>query len=244
MARSARPRTAARFAALALGCALALTPMAAQAYTDSEVIDGFKKTVFGSEYPGLFSTGSYVRKFNGTVRMHVSSFSPSLKAEVERFARSLNGLISGLRLRIVNDPERANFRVFVTTKANYETTVQRSVYGNRTAAVRGKCMVRSKFTRNGISRSDAVIVGDDSRSLFRRCMTEEILQGLGPLNDDPSLIHSMFNDRSRYTAFRRFDRLILNMLYDRRIENGMSVSQAAELLPRVLRDVRRNIRQR
>jgi hypothetical protein len=102
-------------------------------------------------------------------------------------------------------------------------------------------MVRSIFSRAGISRSDAVIVSDEGESLFRRCMTEEILQGLGPLNDNRSLKLSMFNDASQFTNFRRFDRYILNMLYDRKVKNGASKIAVQRVLPSVYWRARRRI---
>ena len=74
-------------------------------------------------------------------------------------------------------------------------------------------IVRVLSRRSGILRSDAVIVSDQGHSLFQRCMIEEILQGLGPVNDDKSLVHSVFNDETSFDYFTQFDRLILNMLY-------------------------------
>ena len=52
----------------------------------------------------------------------------------------------------------------------------------------------------------------------------------------------MLNDRSRHTKFTRFDRLILNMLYDRRIRNGDSQEKIQELLPEVLGSAKRRVR--
>ena len=103
-------------------------------------------------------------------------------------------------------------------------------------------MVRSIFTRFGINRSDAVVVSNEGRTLFRRCLVEEILQGLGPLNEDTSLKLSMFNDRTRHTKFTRFDRYILNMLYDKRLKSGDTQKSVQRILPKVLGDVKRRIR--
>ena len=90
----------------------------------------------------------------------------------------------------------------------------REVYGRPTSTFApGKCLVRVVSTSAGISRSDAVIVADEGEFLFHRCMVEEILQGLGPVNDDRSLGESVFNDMSRHATFTDFDRHILNMLY-------------------------------
>ncbi len=93
----------------------------------------------------------------------------------------------------------------------------------------------------GIKRSAAVIVSDEGEFLFHRCLVEEVLQGLGPMNDDDTLIHSVFNDRSHHSRFTAFDQILLNMLYDPRIKPGMSTTQLQNILPLVARDARRRV---
>ena len=73
-------------------------------------------------------------------------------------------------------------------------------------------------------------------------MVEEVLQGLGPVNDDPTLKQSVFNDRSRHATFTNFDRHILNMLYHPLIRPGMSKEEASVVLPRVAAEVRARLR--
>lgn len=221
----------------------------AYAYTDEELIDGFNKTVFGSEYTSLLRKpydvlvgGPYVRKFPGKVRFFVrSTAGPEALKKVQSFIVGLKKLIPDLQLSLVARQADANFVVHVVQQVDYAATVKLDVFKSQTATVRGRCMVRSLFSPEGISRSDAVIVADQSANLFSRCMTEEILQGLGPLNDDRSLKYSMFNDSSPYVNFRRFDRFILNMLYDKRIKIGASQSDVEDILPVVLKTARQRI---
>ena len=73
-------------------------------------------------------------------------------------------------------------------------------------------------------------------------MTEEILQGLGPLNDDSTLKYSVFNDQSRISKFTKHDRYLMNMLYHPSIKPGMRESDVMEIMPQVLADVRRNLK--
>ncbi|MDJ0930173.1 DUF2927 domain-containing protein [Breoghania sp.] len=70
-------------------------------------------------------------------------------------------------------------------------------------------------------------------------MVEETLQGLGPMNDNDRLVHSVFNDTSEHDTFTRFDRMIMNMLYDPRIKPGMTARKMKPLLPSVIRETRR-----
>ena len=231
------------FALVLIAAGLGASSTQARALTDSEVIRGFNLTVFGAEFAPFGIQSRYVRKFNGPVRFHVYNLSrKDRNTSVKRFILSLNSLVYGLKTQVTNNAGSANFNVYIVDRADYVQVARERIYKRRAAPVPGKCLVRSVFTRNGIMRSDAVIVSDGGEALFQRCMREEILQGLGPLNEHPSLRYSMFNDRSRHTKFTRFDRLILNMLYDRRIRNGDSQEKIQELLPEVLGSAKRRVR--
>jgi len=228
------------FSALLAVVALLSTLATARAASDAEVIRGFNLTVFGAEYSPLGLQSNYVRKFNGPVRFYIQNLATRDRtADVRSFILSLNRLIAGLKVELAPSPARANFIVYLVDRKDYVATVRDKIYRRQTASTPGKCLVRSVFSRSGISRSDAVIVTDEGESLFKRCRAEEILQGLGPLNEHPSLSESMFNDRTRHTSFTRFDRLILNMLYDKRIRNGATPESVQPLLPAVLRDAKR-----
>ena len=228
---------------LAMACFMVAIPGQTVAATDAEVINGFNLTVFGAEYSPFGYQSNYIRKFRGPVRFYIHNMSRKNRVrEVSSFILSLNNSINGLRTEIAKQPQQANFHVYVVDRKDYIATVRQKVYRQPTADTPGKCLVRSVFSRSGITRSDAVIVSDEGESLFDRCMAEEILQGLGPLNENTSLRESMFNDRSRHTRFTRFDRLILNMLYDKRIDNGATRESVQRLLPTVLRDVKRRVR--
>ena len=216
--------------------------MPAGATSDSELVRGFNLTVFGAEYSPMGIQSRYVRKFRGTVKFKVHNLSrKNRNSQTRSFIRGLSKQIRGLKTQIVGGTGSANFNVYVVDRADYADTVRNKVYRRAGARVPGKCLVRSVFSRNGIVRSDAVIVSDEGEALFKRCLAEEILQGLGPLNEHTSLRQSMFNDRTKHTKFTKFDRYILNMLYDKRIQNGASPKSVNAVLPAVLRDVRRRL---
>lgn len=244
MPHSSVPRRIARWATV-LWTALLLStmPAAAQVFTVESLVDGFRRTVFGSEF-GTFSFSSpYLRRFEGPVRVHldVTTKVPGAGDRVRVFLRRLDRQVVRLDIRLVDEPDDANFRIHVVDRADYADTVKDKVYGSAFATVRGRCMVRALFMRSGITRADAVIVADEGEELFGRCMAEEVMQGLGPLNDDPTLEASMFNDTTPFTAPQRFDLLILNMLYDRRLRSGMTAAQAEPLLRAVARTALANL---
>jgi hypothetical protein len=229
---------------IAAGCLISVLLLSSAspvgAATNYQIIDGFNKTVFGAEYSPFGVQSKYIRKFRGTVRFNIENKSKlNRKPQVRSFISGLNKQISGLKTAFVSTRTRANFNVYIVDRKDYVSTVQKSIYRNKRARAPGKCFVRSVFTTNGIVRSDAIIVSDEGENLFQRCMVEEILQGLGPLNEHVTLRESMFNDRSRHTSFTRFDRYILNMLYDSRIKTGMPMDKVQPLLPLVLGDIRK-----
>jgi hypothetical protein len=223
---------------------VSLLPAPCRAFTGAELIDGFDRTVFGSEYTTFGWQSHLVKKFAGPVLLHVDDRSAAKRGgEVAAFARTLSGLIRGLELHVVADAQDANYRVFVVDRTAYRETVAREVYRRADSTYApGRCLVRIVSTSSGITRSDAVIVADEGEFLFRRCMVEEVLQGLGPVNDDSTLDESVFNDTSRHASFTDFDRHILNMLYHPLVEPGMTRAEVDRILPKVASEVRFRLR--
>jgi hypothetical protein len=235
-----------RLAPLSLLVALLLLLPATpgHAFTDAELIDGFNRTVFGSEYPSFGWQGSIVKKYTGPVSLYVDDRSAERRGgDVVAFVRTLPSLIRGLKINIVSNPDEANYRVIVLDRRDYRRVVTRDVYGRPSSHFApGKCLVRVVSNNSGILRSDAVIVADNGEFLFQRCKVEEVLQGLGPVNDDRTLSHSVFNDSSRHSTFTSFDRHILNMLYHPLIRPGMTRSEVRRFLPAVAADVQARLR--
>ncbi len=216
---------------------------AGHSYSMEELIAGFNKTVFGLEYRAWSWQPYLVKKYKGPVRFHISNLArKNRKPAITDFIRTINRQIYGLTAEVVERPEDANYKIYVVDRTQYADVVRNRVYKDPDVDVPGRCLVRVVSGRKGISRSAAVIVSDEGDFLFKRCVVEEILQGLGPMNDDESLSHSVFNDRSRHSRFTTFDKYILNMLYDRRIKPGMSPEQVKPLLPRIIRELRRKIK--
>ncbi len=248
MGRMASPRNHGRLAVVvALAAMLAGASGAAagepKRYGDKELFAGFEKTVFGLEYASSNGGAFYVKKYTGPVRVFVDNRATrNRRAAVTGFIAETRRAIRGLDIAVVSKAEAANFHLYVVDRADYDRVVRSEVFGDRGASSVGACMVRVRSDRNGIRTSSAVIVSDEGEFLFRRCLVEETLQGLGPLNDDRSLAHSVFNDGSRLSRLTRHDRFVLNMLYHPSVRPGMSKAEARAVLPQVLEDVRRHLR--
>jgi hypothetical protein len=89
-----------------------------------------------------------------------------------------------------------------------------------------------------IIHSDVILPVDAGDFIFYDCAYEEILQSLGPINDDPTVPWTMFNDDVHKGFFDIYDQYLLNILYDPRVRPGMSRSEVRAVLPQVLPTVR------
>ncbi|MCC6983419.1 MAG: DUF2927 domain-containing protein [Bauldia sp.] len=235
--------TRSALAALALLAAGPGRAATADPYSDSSVTAGFMATVFGVEYPSAPSAGDYVKKFTGNVRVYVDNHAAiDRRADVQAFVSALPQAIGGLSLQLTPRAESANFIVHVVDRSQYATVARHLLPSLPPGEAPGRCFVSVTYGASGIARSEAVIVSDEGEYLFRRCMVEEILQGLGPVNDSPDLSGSVFSEISRESDFVLFDRLILSALYHPAVRPGMSEAEVARVLPGVLWDIRRSIR--
>ncbi|MEM8663601.1 MAG: DUF2927 domain-containing protein [Pseudomonadota bacterium] len=203
--------------------------------TSAAVAHGFFKTVFGLEYGG-HADAQKVKRFASPVRFHVSDRSGRNRLPAaRRFLATLPRRIKHFSAVEVLAAERANFRIVVVREADFASVVARELKADA-LAMNARCIV-GVTTRDGrIQHSVAIIVGDDDY-LFARCLVEEVLQGLGPMNDSRELPDSVFNDESKHARFTAFDAAILNVLYHPAIRPGMTGSQAQRVLPTALRDL-------
>lgn len=216
---------------------------AAGTFSTDELLTGFEKTVFGLEYRAWSWQPYTVKKYTTPVRFSVHNLAQTdRRPVVNGFIREINRKIRGLNARMASSPGEANFEVFVVDRHQYADVIRRDIYRDAKADAPGRCLVRVVSGKDGIKRSSAVIVSDEGEFLFRRCLVEEVLQGLGPMNDDKALTHSVFNDTSRHSRFTVFDQVLLNMLYDARVKPGMSFQQIQTILPIVARDALKRVR--
>ncbi|QBF31116.1 DUF2927 domain-containing protein [Thalassococcus sp. S3] len=69
------------------------------------------------------------------------------------------------------------------------------------------------------------------------CIHEEVAQGLGLANDSPQARPSIFNDDDEFALLTNHDELLLRMLYDPRLKQGMSAEQARPIARIVAREL-------
>jgi hypothetical protein len=212
-------------------------------FTDAEIAEGFFKIIFGAE----FHTGpsvDRVRRYDGPVRVFiVDSGRSERRHQLEQVIDDIRDRVSGLDIGVTQDRSTANILVSLVRDRDLASTIS-SVYGRDRArkiesTLEPQCL--SGFRKDDsfrIVHSDVILVVDAGDFVFVDCAYEEMLQALGPINDDSSVPWTMFNDDVQLGFFGLYDQYLLNILYHPRIHPGMTRDEARAVLPEVLPDVR------
>jgi hypothetical protein len=212
-------------------------------FTDAEITDGFFRIVFGAEFH-VSGRVDRIRKYEMPVRVYADSRAkPDRRKQVAATVDDIRSKVRHLDIAMVDDRKDANVTVTLVRDRDIEKTI-REFYGREQArkivrSLEPQCL--SGFRKDDLFRiqhSDVIIVVDAGEFIFQDCVYEELLQALGPINDDDNLPWTMFNDEVQMGFFDIYDQYLLNILYDPRIRAGMTSDQVKELLPQILPDVR------
>jgi hypothetical protein len=212
-------------------------------FTDAEIAEGFFKITFGAEFHVAGGTDR-IRKYDGPVRVYVDSrMRQNRTAQVEAVVTDIGSRIRDLDIAMTTNRNAAQIEVVLVRDRDLARTI-RNIYGLDRArriehTLEPQCL--SGFRKDANSRivhSDVIIVADAGDFVFYDCLYEELLQALGPINDDTSVPWTMFNDEVQMGFFDLYDQYLLNILYHRRIRPGMTRSEVEALLPELLPEIR------
>lgn len=214
-----------------------------KSFSDAEIVEGFFKTAFGAEYH-LAGRVDRIRKYEGPVRVAIDGAArENRRSQLARVIGDIATHVQHLDIALTDDVEAANVVVRLVRDRDLHRTIA-TFYGSERAGEIRKSLdpqCLSGFRKNErfeIERSDVILTIDNGDFIFLDCAYEEVLQSLGPINDTDSVPWTMFNDGVQMGYFDVYDQYILNILYDPRIKAGMTVTEARDVLPAVLRDVR------
>lgn len=214
-----------------------------KAFTDAEIVDGFFRIVFGAEFH-VSGRVDRIRKYEMPIRVYADSRArPDRRKQVATVVDDIRAKVRHLDIAMAESRKDANVTVTLVRDRDIEKTI-RQFYGREQASrivksLEPQCL--SGFRKDDLYRiqhSDVIIVVDAGEFIFQDCVYEELLQALGPINDDDDLPWTMFNDDVQMGYFDIYDQYLLNILYDPRIRAGMTKEQVKELLPQILPDVR------
>jgi hypothetical protein len=212
-------------------------------FSNDEIMDGFFKIAFGAELQ-LGKRVERIRKFDEPVRVFVfDQGEHKRRAEIAAIIADIRARVDHLDLAMTDDLRAANFVVMLVRKRDLKRTI-RSVYGRDKAkqierSLNPQCLSGfGKDERYRIRHAEVILPADADDFIFYDCAYEELLQALGPINDDRSVPWTMFNDDVQMGFFDIYDQYLLDILYDPRIRPGMTKEEVGKLLPEVLSAVR------
>lgn len=211
-------------------------------FSDAEITDGFLKLAFGAEFRFGKRTDR-VRKFDRPVRVFVENHGkPDRNHQVADVVADIRAHMKDLDIAMTDDRSEANTIVRLVFDRDLTQTM-RQLYGreNTRKLQRSDPQCLAGFTKDDSFRildASVILVVDVGDFVFFDCAYEEILQALGPINDDGSVPWTMFNDDVSMGFFGFYDQLLMNILYDPRVRPGMTREDVQGLLPSILPDVR------
>lgn len=211
-------------------------------FTDAQIVEGFFKIAFGAELR-LAGRSDRIRKYDRPVRVFAESrATPDRRAQVADVVADINRRVEHLDIAMTADRKAADVTVRLVRNRDLARTL-RAVYGASARTMLRKldpqCLSGfAKDARFRIVRSDVFLVADAGDFIFYDCAYEEVLQSLGPINDDASVPWTMFNDEVQKGFFGVYDQYLLNILYHPRVRPGMTRAQVRALLPEIMPQVR------
>jgi hypothetical protein len=212
-------------------------------FTDTEIKDGFIKTAFRAELQ-FDRHVDRIRKFDEPVRVFVVDRGAlDRRADIAAVIADIRAHVRHLDVAMTDERQSANFIVTLVQRADLASTI-RSKFGPDKAkqidrALAPECLSGiGKDASFRIRHAEVILPVDQGEFSFYDCAYEEVLQGLGIINDDGSVPWTMFNDDVQMGFFDVYDQYLVNILYDPRVRPGMTRDEVEVLLPGVLPAVR------
>jgi DUF2927 family protein len=214
-----------------------------RSFTDAQIIDGFFKVTFGAEFHTAGRIDR-IRKFDVPVRAYVDNRGrPDRSGTIARVLADIGRHVDNLDIALTDDRRIANLVITLVRDRDLDRTIA-GLFGRERAhrietALEPQCL--SGFRKDEtyrITRAEVILVVDAGDFTFYDCAYEEILQSLGPINDDPSVPWTMFNDNVRMGFFDVYDQYLLNLLYHPRMRPGMSREEARVVVDEIMSEVR------
>lgn len=215
-------------------------------YSADMVARNFEQIVFFNEYDNaLLRSGvpGALRRWNDPIRMGVvfgPSVPPSQQARDLEDVKSYAARLSRVTGHPISVGDNPNFLVFFVNEDERAATI--SDYATRLPGVNASnlgpvrklpddvyCAVAAYAAgpdRSVYTSAVAVIRAENPDLLRLSCIHEELAQGLGLANDSPEARPSIFNDDDEFALLTSHDEALLGMLYDPRLEPGMSLAES------------------
>jgi hypothetical protein len=212
-------------------------------FCNEEIRDGLLKTAFRAELQ-FGRHEERIRKFDKAVRVFIDNHgAPARTADIAAIVNDIGARVHHLDLAVTAERKDANVVVVLVPRRDFARTI-RSRYGESAAkqiqnSLHPECLSGiAKDQSYRIRRAEVILPVDADEFQFYDCGYEELLQSLGLINDDSSVPWTMFNDDVQMGFFDVYDQYLVNILYDPRIQPGMTKGEVDALLPDIFPTVR------
>ena len=211
-------------------------------FSTAELLRGFLALTFGSDLRiGARPRG--IRRFDHPIRAAViASGSVDRAAAMRRVLDEYAQKIPNLQLSIAAGTAGADIEVRLIDEKNFKSAL-RAAFGAKitktfVARTDPQCMTSVKSSvGGGIMRAVSFIIVDQGDDVFLDCAYHELLHAFGLSNHDQRNPWTTLNQNRMVGYLSVYDRALLTLLYDPRIQPGMTAGQAGAALPRVIRDL-------
>jgi len=226
-------------------------------FDSDDIARAFEKLAFFNEYsisqstlkPNL--TPVSLAKWNAPIYIATkfgSSVTPKEKKrnlkEVEDFSKNLSEITDH---KIEMSEQNANMFVifgnqeevpilieeisFLSTQFDTQKT---KVLSKLPKDIQCLAMTSVKADTNGNIVFALIIIRSELPTLLKKaCIQEEIAQGLGLSNDSHLARPSIFNDDYEFATLTEFDKILLKILYDKRLKSGSSFQNSSDIIKQI-----------
>jgi hypothetical protein len=211
-------------------------------FSTAELMRGFFALTFGSDLRiGARPRG--IRRFDHPISVAViSGGSIDRKAAMRRVLDEYAQKVPGLQLSIADGTAGGDIEVRLIDEKNFKSALL-AAFGakiTRTFMARTdpRCMTSVESSVGGsIMRAVSFIIVDQGDDVFLDCAYHELLHAFGLSNHNQRIPWTTLNQNRMVGYLSVYDRALLTLLYDPRIQPGMTAGQARAALPRVIRDL-------
>jgi hypothetical protein len=210
-------------------------------FTAHELIRGFLALAFGSDLRiGARPRG--IRRFNRPIRARViSTGTLDRTAAMKQVLREYAEKVPNLHLSLAEPSQPADIEVRLIDQKDFKSALVaafgEAVAKTFVARTDPQCMTSVKSDADGgIVHTVSFVIVDQGKDVFLDCAYHEMLHAFGLSNHDQHNPWTTLNQNRMVGYLSVYDRALLTLLYDPRIQPGMTRAQVRAVLPRVIAD--------
>lgn len=211
-------------------------------FTANELTRGFLALAFGSDLRiGARPRG--IRRFDHPIHARVMSVgSIDRQAAMQRVLEEYARKVPNLHLSLAAEGEPADIELRLIDEKDFRSALVAAfgaaVTKTFVARTDPQCMTSVKSDADGgIVRAVSFIIVDQGEDVFLDCAYHELLHAFGLSNHDQRNPWTTLNQDRMVGYLSVYDRALLTLLYDPRIQPGMTRKRVQAVLPHLIADL-------